>query len=175
MKIKTKRLVKILRRLENSGIFWLSISLLGFFLFSDPIKSPSQSKIVLEQVRGGTKDLEKVKNFDPTFHRRLKQAFPDWTERMDYQKKQEEFYKSAMRKKKEIERIRVLPNTRYYTNEELDAIDYFHGTGIYATFQNPKTKPNIFDTRNRFLLKMHDDKLRNEFLNSLNSRNNKTI
>jgi hypothetical protein len=119
--------------------------------------------------------LRKIKNFDPTFHRRLKQAFPDWKERMDYQKKQEEFYKSAMRKRKEIERVRVLDNNRYYTKAELDAIDYFHGTGIYARFQDPKTKPNIFDIRKRYLLKMHDDKLRNEFLNSLNRKNNKTI
>ena len=80
-----------------------------------------------------------------------------------------------MRKTKEIQRVRALRNTRYYTKEELDAIDYFHVAVIYAIFQDPKTKSNIFDTRKIFLLKMHDDKLRNEFLNSLNRRNNKTI
>ena len=69
----------------------------------------------------------------------------------------------------------MLHNTRYYTKEELDAIDYFHGTGIYDIFQDPKTKPNIFDTRKTFLFKMQDDKLRNEFLNSFNRKNNKTI
>jgi hypothetical protein len=58
MKIKRKRLVKILRRLENSGIFWLSISLLGFFLFSDPIQNPIHSEIVIEQIRGGAKDWD---------------------------------------------------------------------------------------------------------------------
>ncbi len=80
-----------------------------------------------------------------------------------------------MRKTKEIQRVRALRNTRYYTKEELDAIDYFHVAGIYAIFQDPKTKPNIFDTRKTFLLKMHNDELRTEFLNSLNRRNNKTI
>ena len=33
-------------------------------------------------------------------------------------------------------------------------------------------KENVFDTRQFFLLKMHDDKLRNEFLDSRNSKNN---
>ena len=33
-------------------------------------------------------------------------------------------------------------------------------------------RQNVFDTRQFFLLKMHDDKLINEFLDSLNSRNN---
>jgi hypothetical protein len=175
-----KILVRILQRLESfernyPRIFWSCISFLGFFLFHEPIQNPSESQIVIEQVRGGAKDSGKIKNFDPTFHRRLKEAFPDWKERMDYQKKQEEFYKSAVRKRKESERVRTSSNTCYYTKEELDAIDYFHGTGIYAIFQDTKTKPNIFDTRKIFLLKMHDDKLRNEFLNSLNRRNNKTI
>lgn len=57
--------------------------------------------------------------------------FPDWKERIYYQKKQEEFYKSAMKRKKEIKRIRLLYNKNYYTNEELDAMDYFNGTGFY--------------------------------------------
>jgi len=66
---------------------------------------------------------------------------------MDSQKKQEEFYKSAMRKGKEIKRVRALPNTRYYTKEKLDAIDYFQGIGFYQKCQDPKLKPSIFYTR----------------------------
>jgi len=96
--------------------------------------------------------------------------FPDWKERIYYQKKQEEFYKSAMKRKKEIKRIRLLYNKNYYTNEELDAMDYFNGTGFYQKKQDPKQKPNIFDTRQTFLLKMHNPILRNNFLKSLNSR-----
>ena len=161
--------------------------MLGFFLFHEPIQKSSQSQIVIEQVRGGARDpekinslnkrisLRKIKNFDPTFHRRLKEAFPDWKERMDYQKKQEEFYKSAMRKRKELKKLKIKYNSNFYTKEQLEAIDYFQGTGFYKKQQDSKTKPNKFDTRQSFLLKMHDDKLRNEFLNSLNRRNNKTI
>ena len=40
-------------------------------------------------------------------------------------------------------------------------MDYFNGTGFYQKEQDPTRKPNIFDTRQTFLLKMHDDKLRN--------------
>jgi len=115
------------------------------------------------------------KKIDLSFHHQLEQHFPDWNERMDYKKKQEKFYKLAMKRKKELKRLRVLDKKSYYTNEELDAMDYFQGTGFYAKQQDPKVKQNIFDTRQSFLLKMDDDKLRNEFLDSLNRKNIKTI
>ncbi len=133
---------------------------------------------MVEQLRGGESShsflhfLGKRKNFDIAFHRRLEQHFPDWQERMDYQKRQEEVYKSAMRKKKEIKRLRLLENSDFYTKEELDAIAYFKGTGKYAKYQDSRTKPNIFDSRQSFLLKMHDESLRNEFLNTFNRINN---
>jgi hypothetical protein len=94
---------------------------------------------------------------------------------MDYQKKQEGFYKSALRKERQAKGLRIKERSNFYTKEELDAMDYFQGNGIYAKYQDKREKYNIFDTRQSFLLKMHEDKLRNEFLNSLNSRNNKTI
>ena len=90
---------------------------------------------------------------------------------MAYQQKQEKLYESAMRKAGEAERRRTKQNFRF-TAEELDAINYFEGTGIYAKYQDPKTKPNIFDTRQSFLLKMHDPIFRENFLNSFNRRNN---
>ncbi len=85
---------------------------------------------------------------------------------MDYQKNQEKFYKSAMRKKKEIQRLGILDNN--FTKAELDAIDYFQGSGFYTEHQDPKVKPNVFDTRQSFLLKMHDPILRENFLKSFN-------
>ena len=128
---------------------------------------------MVEQLRGGESSKKgKRENFDIAFHRRLEQHFPDWKERMDYQKRQEEIYKSAMRKRNEIKRLRLLENSDFYTKEELDAIAYFEGTGKYAEYQDLRTKPNIFDSRQSFLLKMHDESLRNEFLNSFNRINN---
>jgi len=118
---------------------------------------------VLQTVSG------KRKKFNIVFHRRLEQYFPDWNERIEYQKKQEKFYKLAMRRRKEIKRVGMLDKKSSYTKEELDAMDYFHGTGFYKQHQDPKVSPNIFDTRQTFLLKMHDPVLRNNFLTSLNS------
>jgi len=160
--------------------FWLcSIGLYIFFsagfgaLFPE---SPSQSHVVIQQVRGGGREyypfLGKRKKFDLDFHRQLEQNFPDGARRMDYQKKQEKFFKSAMRKKREMIRLRIKEDPKFYTKEELDAMDYFQGNGIYAKYQDKREKYNIFDTRQSFLLKMHDDKFRNDFLNNLNRRKN---
>jgi hypothetical protein len=77
-----------------------------------------------------------------------------------------------MKKRRGIERVRKLDNARYYIKEELDAIDYFQGRGFYIKHQDPKVKPNVFDTRQSFLLKMHDPILRENFLKSLNRKNN---
>jgi hypothetical protein len=172
-----KILVKIFRRLENfernySRIFWFCISFLGFFLFHEPIQNPSQSQVGIEQVRGRAKDSEKIKNFEPTFHRRLEKYFPDWEERIAYKKSQTEFYKSAMRKKKEIIKLRMVDDLNFYSEKELDAINYFKGKSFYARCQDPSVAPNIYDTRQSFLLKMHDISFREKFLQSFNRINN---
>jgi hypothetical protein len=166
-------------------IFWLCTSLSGFLIFHEPIQNRSQSQVVIEQVHilhgaGSNSNsssfvtsicLNKRKNFDPAFHRRLTKHFPDWSGRMIFQKKQEGFYKSAMQKKREALRLRLKENFNR-TSEEQDAVDYFNGTGIYVKFQDIKTKPNIFDTRQSFLQKMHDPVALDNFLNSFNRINN---
>jgi hypothetical protein len=76
-----------------------------------------------------------------------------------------------MKKKRELKRLRIKENSNFYTKEELDAIDYFQGTSFYQKYQDLELKPNIFDTRQTFLFKMHDPILRNNFLNSFNSEN----
>jgi hypothetical protein len=91
---------------------------------------------------------------------------------MAYRQRQENFYESAIRKKRDIKKLRIQEIPNLYTKEELDAISYFQGTGFYIKHQDPKVKPNIFDTRQSFLLKMHDPILRENFLNSFNRRNN---
>ena len=88
---------------------------------------------------------------------------------MVYQENQEKLLRSAIRK--EIEKP-MWAKTPFYTKEELDAINYFNGTGFYQSWQNPKEKPNIFDTRQSFLLKMHDPIVRRKFLNNFNPYHN---
>ena len=73
-------------------------------------------------------------------------------------------------RRKERKRLRVLDKISHYTKEELDAMDYFHGAGFYHQYHDPELKPNIFDRRQTFLLKMHDPVLRHNFLNSFNSK-----
>lgn len=114
--------------------------------------------------------LGKRKKFNIVFHRRLEKYFPDFNERIAYQKKQEKFYKSSQKKRGELKKLRIKERPNFYSKEELDAISYFQGTGIYEQYQDPKLKPNLLDTRQTFLLKMHDPVLRNNFLNSFNSK-----
>ena len=57
------------------------------------------------------------------------------------------------------------------SSQELDAIAYIEGTGFYVKQQDLRTKPNIFDTRETLLLKMHDENTRTEFLNALKRLN----
>jgi hypothetical protein len=102
----------------------------------------------------------------------LRKHFPDWEGRMDYQKKQEKIYNSALLKKREMQRLHLLETPNLYTKEELDAISYFQGTGFYSYYQSLGTPPNIFDTRWSFLLKVEKNKdMRENFLKSYNRRN----
>jgi hypothetical protein len=123
----------------------------------------SFSILAIDRCGGNQTFLGKRKKFDLAFHRQLEQHFPDWEQRMDSQKKQEEFYKSAMRKEREMKNLRIKQIPAFYTKEKLDAISYFQGTGFYLKHQDPKVKPNIFDTRQSFLFKMHDPRLRKNF------------
>lgn len=102
-------------------------------------------------------------------HRRLEKFFPDWEERIAYQEDREKVYKAAMKRRRDALRLREKENFNR-TKDEQDAIDYFLGRGFYQTHQDPYAKPNIFDNRQSFLIKMHDKEMRMNFLNSFNKR-----
>ena len=55
--------------------------------------------------------------------------------------------------------------------EEHDAINYFTGQGFYHSEQDFNTKQNVFDTRESFLMKMHNESNKNQFLKSLKEFN----
>lgn len=99
----------------------------------------------------------------------MEKHFPDCDKRVSYQKKQEEFYRSAMKKQTQLKRLRIQDKSTNYTKQELDAIAYFQGQGFYANEQDPKMKPNIYDTRQTFLFKMQDKTARTSFLKSFNN------
>ena len=179
------KFLKFLDYLEKQmgGFFWIFISTFGLtlsslddsydsYLMQADIRPKIEVSSALKIPPGGSGQESQIKRkkFDLALHRRLEQHFPDWEQRMTYQKNQEDFYKSAIRKKREIKGLRIKENSNFYTKEELNAINYFHGTGFFQKYQHPKEKPNIFDTRQTFLLKMHDPLARENFLNSFNNK-----
>lgn len=171
----------ILEEFERTAprIFWLVILFFYAVFVSphDPKIPPAQVcqyQVGSQQLRGGgqSENISTIQKIDSDLHRRLKMSFPDWEERMAYQKKQAEFYKLAIRKKKEIIKLRMADDFNFYSEKELDAINYFEGKGFYARYQDPSVAPNIYDTRQSFLLKMHDTISRKKFLKRFTHINN---
>ena len=151
---------------------WLTIKSFAFGALSPASEVPCQSQVVVGQLRaGGSSDRIGIQKMDLTLHRLLERHFPDWEERMAYQEKQAKLYKSARKKKKEIIKLRIKDNSSFYSEKELDSIRYFEGKGYYARCQDPSVAPNIFDTRQSFLLKMHNTTAREKFLKSFNRVN----
>ena len=96
----------------------------------------------------------------------LRKHFPDWEERVDYQKKQEKIYWSVQARIAEGKRLGVK-----FKLTKQDALDYFNGENFYNYYQSLKTPPNIFDTRSSFLLKIEKNReIRENFLKAYNQR-----
>ena len=100
----------------------------------------------------------------------LRKHFPDWEERMDYQKKQEKIYRSGLARIAEAKRVGVKFKL---TKQEQDAFDYFNGQNFYNYYQSLETPPNLYDTMWSFLLKVEKNKnMRENFLKSYNQIEN---
>jgi hypothetical protein len=140
--------------------------------------SPSYSERTISSIRSGSEPRKKIviiqtslgkRKINIVTHRRLEKFFPDWEERIAYQKNREKVYKAAMIKRQEVLRLRKKEDFGR-TKDEQDAIDYFLGRDFYQTHQDPSVKPNIFDNRQSFLIKMHNKEMRMNFLKSFNKR-----
>ena len=107
------------------------------------------------------------RNFDKNFHRILRKGFPDSKRRIEFEKSQLEFYKSARSKLYRTPLMGTKEKMKLLSPQERDAINYFTGQGFYRSQQDFRTIPNTFDTRESFLIKMHDEANRNRFLKSL--------
>lgn len=148
--------------------FWLLILILFTAVVSLQTNEALDLKICQPELI--SKQLSVRGGFDKDLHKKLQQHFPDWEDRMLYQERQSKFYKSAYLKQKELERVRIRPTSKTYSKQELDALDYFNGCGFYKRQQDYKQPPNIFDSRESFLLKMHNTKAREKFLDYYNSK-----
>lgn len=168
---------------ERPNLFWrLTIGLATVFTQLDEnslTHNPSLPYTEQILLRGGSDSgqatvtirtsLGKKQQINIVTHRRLEKFFPDWEDRMVYQENREKVYESAMRKRREALNLRQKEDFSR-TKDEQDAIDYFLGRGFYRTYQDPSTKPNIFDNRQSFLIKMHNKEMRMNFLKSFNRR-----
>ena len=153
------------------------------FVSSEDIfyNSNSQSQKIIS-IRAGAFNKKgnrstKPKNFDANFHRILQKGFPDSERRIEYEKNQRDLYESAQKKLK-MSPIGISSSEKLsepFSPEEKDAIAYFQGTGFYAYCQKLDERPNIFDTRETFLLKMHNPEMRENFLNALNRLSEKNL
>ena len=139
----------------------------------------SQTQVVIEKIRsGGQPQHEGTNSVDNLakkeyFKEMLVKHFPDFESRASLEKQQAIIYQKAVKKIKEYQMISPLVKNyqKWLTAEEKSSIDYFNGTGIYAKFQDPKTPPNILDTRKTFLKKMEDQDMGEKFLETYNQVN----
>lgn len=124
------------------------VSLYLFWLLLSPIGEEIEDKMFLRE--------------------NLKKHFPDWPERVAYEDKMIKIYQSAMKK---VQMGQMNYHLRYkLTKQEQSAINYFTRKGFYEIEQDSRTPPNIFDSRQSFLIKMENDDMRNKFLNTYNKR-----
>ena len=162
-------LKSVIRLILISFLIYLWVSNpFPFVSFEDiNFNSQSQKIISIRGGRGGSLNKKKPKNFDANFHRILQKGFPDWERRIEYEQRQRELYESAQKKLK-MSPIGISSSDKLFSPEEKDAIAYFQGTGFYADCQRLEERPNVFDTRETFLLKMHNPEMRENFLNGFN-------
>ena len=183
------KILKFFKRLErweyyHPSSFWACM-LIGYFgftiLFNHQLsfsKNSFQSQIVIEEIRGGRQEQREVINsVNNLTKKKIKEMqfkyFPDFESRIAMEKQQAIIYQKAVRKIREHQRLFPLLNNhqKWLTAEEESTINYFHGTGFYAKLQDPKTPPNIFDTRKTFLKKMENPDMRKKFLETYNREN----
>ena len=107
------------------------------------------------------------------FREMLARYFPDWDARLSVEKQQAIIYNKATKKLKAYKNLNPLLKNpeKLLTDDERFAIDYFHGRGTCEKFQDPKTQPNLYNTRQTFLKKMENQEMRQKFLESYNRRN----
>ena len=163
-------MTKFLKRIVMVFLFGILVGLSLNNNSNSEFNSNYNSITLVNSLRGGG-NRKYPKNFDKNFHRILRKGFPDYKRRIEFEKSQLEFYNSARYKLYRTPTMSMKDNMKdkmkLLSPQELDAINYFTGQGFYRSQQDFITKPNIFDTRESFLIKMHDESNRNQFLKSL--------
>jgi hypothetical protein len=161
---------KLLKRIVIVFLFGLLVGLSLNNNSNPEFHSEDNSITLVNSLRGGG-NRKYPSNFDKNFHKILRKGFPDSKRRIEFEKSQLEFYNSARSKLYRAPTLSMKDKMRLLSPEEHDAINYFTGQGFYRSQQDFRTEPNIFDTRESFLIKMHNESNRNRFLKSLKESN----
>jgi hypothetical protein len=161
---------KLLKRIVIVFLFGLLVGLSLNNNSNPEFHSEDNSITLINSLRGGG-NRKYPSNFDKNFHKILRKGFPDSKRRIEFEKSQLEFYNSARSKLYRAPTLSMKDKMRLLSPEEHDAINYFTGQGFYRSQQDFRTEPNIFDTRESFLIKMHNESNRNRFLKSLKESN----
>lgn len=157
---------KLLKRIVIVFLFGLLVGLSLNNNSNPEFHSEDNSITLVNSLRGGG-NRKYPSNFDKNFHKILRKGFPDSKRRIEFEKSQLEFYNSARSKLYRAPTLSMKDKMRLLSPEEHDAINYFTGQVFYRSQQDFRTEPNIFDTRESFLIKMHNESNRNRFLKSL--------
>jgi hypothetical protein len=161
---------KLLKRIVIVFLFGLLVGLSLNNNSNPEFHSEDNSITLVKSLRGGG-NWKYPSNFDKNFHKILRKGFPDSKRRIEFEKSQLEFYNSARSKLYRSPTLSMKDKMRLLSPEEHDAINYFTGQDFYRSQQDFRTEPNIFDTRESFLIKMHNESNRNRFLKSLKESN----
>ena len=162
-------MIRFIRFLKRIIIVFLFGFLIGLSLNhnSNPEFNSDENSITLVNSLHCGGNRKYPRNFDKNFHRILRKGFPDFKRRIEFEKSQLEFYNSARSKLNRALTLSMKDKKRLLSPKEHDAINYFTGQGFYRSQQDFRKEPNIFDTRESFLTKMHNESNRNRLLKSL--------
>ena len=159
-------MTRFLKRIVMVFLFGLSLGLSLNNNSNSEFNSNENSITLVNSLRGGG-NRKYPRNFDKNFHRILRKGFPDSKRRIEFEKYQLEFYNSARSKLYRTPTLSMKDKMKLLSPQEHDAINYFTGQGFYRSQQDFRMELNIFDTRESFLIKMHNESNRNRFLKSL--------
>ena len=159
-------MTKFFKRIVMVFLFGILVGLSLNNSSNSEFNSNENSITLVNSLRAGG-NRKYPSNFDRNFHRILRKGFPDSKRRIEFEKYQLEFYNAARLKLYRTPTFSIKDKMELLSPEERDAINYFKGLGFYRSKQDFRTKPNIFDSRESFLIKMHDESNRNWFLKSL--------
>ena len=163
-------MIKFKTQIAMVFLFGFSVGLSLSNNSNSEFNSNENSITIINSLRGGG-NRKYPRNFDKNFHRIVIKEFSNSKKRIEFEKSQLEFYNSARSKLYRAPNLSMKDKMKLLSPQEHQAINYFTGQCFYSSYQHFRTKPNIFYTRESFLINVHDECYRNRFLTALKEFN----